>query len=265
MGENYSSFIKTTHKLNAYEEADEYGVICYLASLTKNNYDPDFYIFTPYKEENFEVLEINLIKNKNIKEKKETVTYTEDKNIWEFPKNNMNLFLSWLVQLKAGVIDTFLNLKGFMNFGKMYANNYKVKEIKKNYNEMHKNKKYTIKMFYTFLKSIVNIEMRDKNGNLIKRVGSKTDYREISIKIIGKKFKTSTEIKEDLDVQTNLTQKPTMTSKTRLFNLLSYRVISSLNFFKSFRFQEIGNELRNNNLGVLKTIGEFNLNFLKQS
>ena len=43
----------------------------------------------------------------------------------------MNIFLSWLIQLKAGVIDTFLKLKGFMNFGKMYATNNRVKEIKK--------------------------------------------------------------------------------------------------------------------------------------
>jgi len=106
-------------------------VVCYLASLSKNNYDPDFYEFKPYEEENFEPLEINLTKNKNIKEEKETITYQENEDVWEFPKQNMNLFLSWLIQLKAGVIDTFLKLKGFMNFGKMYATNNRVKEIKK--------------------------------------------------------------------------------------------------------------------------------------
>ena len=57
------------------------SVVCYLASLTKNNYDPDFYEFKPYEEENFEPLEINLTKNKNIKEEKETITYQENEDV----------------------------------------------------------------------------------------------------------------------------------------------------------------------------------------
>ena len=84
-------------------------------------------------------------------------------------------------------------------------------------------------MFYTFLKSIVNIEMRDKNGNPIKRVGSKTDYREISIKIVGKKFKTREEMKESLGGQKNSVQSMNSTLKKGFFRGLSYRVLSSLN------------------------------------
>jgi hypothetical protein len=51
----------------------------------------------------------------------------------------------------------------------------------------YKGKKYTIKMFYNLLKSLVQIEMRnDKTGKVIKRIGSKTNLKEISIKVIDK-------------------------------------------------------------------------------
>jgi len=71
--------------------------------------------------------------------------------------------------------------------------------------------------------------MKDaKYGNTIKRVKSKTDFREISIKIVGKKYQTTNEIKERLDKQTNLAK--STTPKVGLLSFLSYRVVSSLNF-----------------------------------
>ena len=42
-------------------------------------------------------------------------------------------------------------------------------------------------MFYNLLRSLVQLEMvNDKTGKVIKRVGSKTDLREISIKVINR-------------------------------------------------------------------------------
>ena len=51
----------------------------------------------------------------------------------------------------------------------------------------HKGKRYNIKMFYNLLRSLVKLEMvNDKTGKIIKRVGSKTDLKEISIRVINR-------------------------------------------------------------------------------
>ena len=51
----------------------------------------------------------------------------------------------------------------------------------------HKGKRYNIKMFYNLLRSLVKLEMvNDKTGKIIKRVGSKTDLKNILIKVINR-------------------------------------------------------------------------------
>ncbi len=75
------------------------------------------------------------------------------------------------------------------NLKEIYLKSNVAKTIKAKYNKMykHKGKRYNIKMFYNLLRSLVKLEMvNDKTGKIIKRVGSKTDLKNILIKVINR-------------------------------------------------------------------------------
>ena len=199
MGEHYSKMMNITHKLNNYQKADEYSIVCYLSHLTRDNYDEDFYKFVEYKED-FEPLEINT--------KIETINSTqEDEEMfnhvfengeeWKIPKNKKKAFKRWLESEKSGLIDKLIKLNKFKNLNEIYLKSNVSKKIKAKYNQLnkHKKKKYSIKMFYKLLRSLVQIEMiNDKTGRPIKRVGSKTDLKNISIRIINRCFIVGVEV-----------------------------------------------------------------------
>ena len=187
MGEHYSKLIKITHKINQYQKADEYSIVCYLSELTKNNYDKDFYKFEEYKED-FEPLEINTkIEKLNIEdENKEFFNYIfENGEEWSIPQNRKKAFERWLESDKSGLIDKIVKLDKYKNLNEIYLKSNLAKTIKAKYNKIYKNKKYTIQMFYKLLKSLVQLEMiNDETGKIIKRVGSKTNLKKISIKVV---------------------------------------------------------------------------------
>ena len=188
MGEYYSRLIEITHKVNQYEKADEYSLVCFLSELTKNNYDKDFYEFREYQEE-FEALEINTVtdKLKVSNEDEEFLTYIfEDGEEWSIPKNKQKAFKKWLMHKENGLIDKIEKLNEFKNFHEIYTKSNVAKIIKASYNEMHKRtgKRYNIELFYKLLRSLVKIEIRDdKTGKILKRV-SKDKLKSISIKVI---------------------------------------------------------------------------------
>ena len=191
MGEHYSKLIKITHKINQYQKADEYSIVCYLSELTKNNYDKDFYKFEEYKED-FEPLEIDtkVKKTDNKSESKEFFNYIfENGDRWVIPENRRKAFEKWLQSDKSGLIDKIAKLDKYKNLNEIYLKSNLAKTIKAKYNAIYKsrNKKYTIQMFYKLLKSLVQLEIiNDETGKIIKRVGSKTNLKKISIKVIAK-------------------------------------------------------------------------------
>ena len=191
MGEHYSKLMKITHKLNQYQKADEYSIVSYLSELTKNNYDKDFYEYKEY-EEDFEPLEINTkIEKINIEEENEEFFGYMFKNgeKWSVPKNRKKAFERWLESDKSGLIDKIAKLDRYENLNEIYLRSNLAKTIKAQYNKMykHKGKRYNIKLFYKLLKSLVGLEItNEETGKIIKRVGSKTNLKKVSIKVIDK-------------------------------------------------------------------------------
>ena len=116
---------------------------------------------------------------------------------WTIPKNKKKAFERWLESEKSGFIDRLIKLDKFKNLNEIYLKSNVAKKTKSKFNAMnkHKKKKYTIKMFYELLRSLVQIEMiNDKTGKIIKRVGSKTNLKNISIKITHKCFIKGVEV-----------------------------------------------------------------------
>ncbi len=191
MGEHYSKMINITHKLNHYQKADEYSIVCYLSHLTRNNYDEDFFKFVEYKED-FEPLEIKTKVEKTDRSKEDERFFNhifENGKTWSIPQNKRKSFQRWLEHENSGFIAKLEKLNTSKNLNELYLKSNVAKKIKAKYNKMykHKGKKYTIKMFYNLLRSLVKLEMvNDKTGKLIKRVGSKTDLKNISIKVINR-------------------------------------------------------------------------------
>lgn len=191
MGEHYSRLMKITHKLNQYQKADEYSIVSFLSELTRNNYDKDFYKFEEYKED-FEPLEINTkIEKINIKEENEEFFGYMLKNgeKWSVPKNRRKAFERWLESDRSGLIDKIVKLDQYKNLNEIYLRSNLAKTIKAQYNRMHnhKGKRYNIKLFYKLLKSLVELEItNDETGKIIKRVGSKTNIKKVSIKVVNK-------------------------------------------------------------------------------
>lgn len=187
MGEFYSELIKSSCKTNKYIKADEYGVACYLAKLTKDNYDTDFYVFEPYNGLE-QVLNIDL-DTIDEKEDEERLTHTtKDGNIWTFDKKDKKRFYKWAEIYESGLLFRILKLNEFKNLNYIYRNSSIVKEIKKNYNKQNKNRgeKYSIDIFYKLFLDLVQFEMvRDDNGEKIERVGSTISLKNVSIKITG--------------------------------------------------------------------------------
>jgi hypothetical protein len=184
MGEEYSNFIKMTHKSNEYLGATEFGIVCYLHHKTRNNYDPELYEFKEYiVEKEFEM-------NKKVKQGSEEIVMFElqaGDSMYEVPSNRVSAFNQWKIYLENGVITQVLNMMEFENLGLMYQNSNFAEEIKKNYNAMfgknNNNKKYNIKLFYDFLKKIVTIE-KTYLGKTITNLSKNLNLKEIKIKIV---------------------------------------------------------------------------------
>ena len=199
MGEHYSEMMKITHKVNGYDKADNYSIVCYLSKLTGNNYDKDFFKFVEFHRHSeplpgrFEPLEINTQRKDENEDDEEYFTYTfeadenQEKTKWIIPKNKRKMFDRWLYNLKSGLIAKLIKLKSFKNLNEIYKKSNVAKVIKAQYNKIHKKrgKKYTIYMFYKLLRDLVKIEIiDDKSGKVLQRVGSKTNLKEVSIRVV---------------------------------------------------------------------------------
>ncbi len=182
MGEEYSKFIKLSHKPSRYLGATEFGVVCYLAEKTKNNYDKDLYCFKPL-EGDYKHLDIKTKAspaNNVIVAKR----YTADNVTYEYPSNRHKAFMNWIRHKESGLVDKFMRMTEFNNFHHLYANSRTSKILKAKYNQMYKKNKYTIDKFYELIRKTVDIEISFK-GEVIERVSSKMDFNELHIKVVG--------------------------------------------------------------------------------
>nr|MBL0721625.1 hypothetical protein [Sulfurovaceae bacterium] len=104
LGEQFSNLIKITHKINDYEEFDDYGIACYLASLTRNNYDKDFYELV--KCEVTDPLNIDL-NTKTIEDEEVEIkihTMKKDDTQWSYPANKAIRFFKWVTMYESGLL-----------------------------------------------------------------------------------------------------------------------------------------------------------------
>ncbi len=194
MGEHYSKMMEITHKVNGYKTVDEYSIVCYLSQLTRNNYDEDFFKFVEYKED-FEPLEIETkVEKKSSKDDECEIEYCfthtfEDGEEWIVPEKKRRAFNRWLEHNKSGFIDKLLKFNSFKNLNTIYKTSNVAKTVKAQYNRLHKyrGERYSIDKFLKLIRGLVQVEMiDDKTGKTIQRVGSKTDLKNISIRVVGR-------------------------------------------------------------------------------
>ena len=189
-GEYYSNLVKMTHKTNNYESADEYGVACYLANLTRNNYDKDFYQFEKYDFKD-DILKINL-DTRGIEEDEELAISTykskKDGSKWEFETKNSTNFSRWIANYESGLVNRIAKMNTHKNLYKLYMKSSVGQHIRKEYNQANKKKgeKYSVDLFYKMLRNLVEIEVVNENTKeIVERVGSTISYKEVSIKVVG--------------------------------------------------------------------------------
>ncbi len=183
MGENYSKLINLTSKENQYEKYDEYGLSVYIAYLTRNNYDEDFYEFRPYEVE--KELIINTTTEISFEKVGNELKYTaKDNTVFIVEESKKDKFEKWFKQYEVKFIKKLMKLNEVKNFKEIYNTSNVARKIREQYNQLDKGK-YTIEKFYKLLRSLVNIQMFNKDGKEIKRVGSKTPLKDICLKVVG--------------------------------------------------------------------------------
>lgn len=186
-GEYYSKLIKTTHGQNKYIEADNYGIVCYLAQKTKNNYDHDFYEFVKYEHDGMP-LKINTDTSGVVDDEDENFFkyVLENNHIWQVPAKGNIKFKKWVHQKNSGLIDKIMKIDKFVNFNDVYKFSKVSRHIREAYNKNYskQKKKYSIDLFYKFLKDNVVIETRSKDGQIIQRISKNINLKECDIRAV---------------------------------------------------------------------------------
>ncbi len=184
-GEKYSKLIKTSSRTSGYIEPSEYGIACFLADKTKNNYDSDFYQFAPY-ELDADPMPIDLDTNGAGEEEEEIESSTlSDGSKWLYPKKKESKFKSWAVHYESGMVAKMMKVKEWKSLKYLYTKTKLAKEIKERYNRENgwKGEKYSSDMFLKLLREVVEVEMRDENGENVERIGSKTFLTKLEIRV----------------------------------------------------------------------------------
>ena len=183
-GEFYSPFIKSAAGVNRYEKVSEYGVLCYLAHKTRNNYDKDFYEFR--KLEVKEPMNIKLKYEKDEDEDDNPPGFYRmhiDSSEWSYPISNEQRFKKWAVHYESGLIKKMMKLKDFRNFKEIYRSSSLSRSIRKNYNKSKKDK-YTIDMLFKLFKKLVKIELLDDDFNVVELNNWHIDITKINIRVV---------------------------------------------------------------------------------
>jgi len=188
MGEEYSRLIKMTHKVNGYIKSSDYGVACYLAYKTRNDYDEDFYTFEAYEPE--EAMEIKNSKAKDIEEDEIYLEHKIGNDLYEYPLSKRDQFMRWARHKESGLVDKIMRMHDKKSLHDLYTRSKLSKDIKKAYNKSFNRgktpRKYSIDMFYELLRTVVNIELTDtkREGRSVERISKFTDYKYLILEVI---------------------------------------------------------------------------------
>lgn len=187
IGEYYSLFVRYTQKTSDYENYSEYGLVCFLAHLNRNDYNKDLYEWEEYNPEKLLNLE-----DLGSQDKEEGVVEREtyvlkDGRVFEFDSNRRDDFIRWSVLYNAGSIKKMTKLTEFKSLKTVFQKSSLAKAIKSNYNKANKKfgKKYTMNMFLDLLRSCVVVEMVNSDNKIVQRIGAKTDINDLSIRVTG--------------------------------------------------------------------------------
>lgn len=186
MGEFYSKMIKITHKMEAYERANDYGIACYLAYLTRNNIDEELYDIREYTFE-CEPLTLNMDADKKELDE-EYLEYTlHDGSRWKVPKAKETDFKKFAAVYDTNIIKKMMKLDGVRNFGEVYDFSKVARKIREDYNRSNKKngKKYSIAEWYKLLKTLVKIRLINEDFEKIERPQSVKSLRNVYFEIVG--------------------------------------------------------------------------------
>ncbi len=184
MGEEYSKFIKKTHKPSRYHSATGYGVACYLADRSKNNYDEDLYTFEEYTPKDTIVIDTKL----DIVEDEEIImlTHRVGDDMYRYPSNKREPFMKWARHKESGLVDRLAGYTDEVSFHKLYRNGRIARDIKTTYNAMFnrgsKPHKYSIDKFLSLVRSVVKIEMK-VGSKVIRNLSKNVDLKDIHITV----------------------------------------------------------------------------------
>jgi len=181
MGEYYSNMIKLSHRTEDYNKANEYGIVCYLAHRTKNNYDPDLYEFIEYGEieEGLE-LDLSLDDTEIDEESGKAMIETKDKVIWLVPLDKMKEFKKWLWAYNSGLVNRLMRIEEPKNLAYLYQNSRLGRTLRADYKHLGRGK-YSISLFYNLVREIVQLEIYNKKGDKIHQNKNIKSLKDISI------------------------------------------------------------------------------------
>jgi hypothetical protein len=206
LGEFYDDFIKYTQKTSNYQDFSEYGLVCFLSKITRNNYDERLYEWQELTPG--ELLELDLtIEDDEVEQEELFETYkTSDKRTFKYNVKYKNDFMRWIQLYEAGTITKFMKLKEFKNLNDIYRLSAVSRAIREKYNMRNKKfgKKYSIDMFFDLMRNNVVIEVVDRDNKEVKRIGTKTLLRDLYIRVIGEcSVKGVEEVKEGVELPIN--------------------------------------------------------------
>lgn len=184
MGEEYSNFTKKTHKGSRYLNSTEFGVVCYLAEKTRDQYDPDLYRFEKYTpEETFEVNIETDVEPENVI----MLQHTIKNDVYEYPSNKRDPFMKWARHKESGTVDRVMRMSNFDTFHGCYERSSIAKDVKAKYNHSFNRgddpRKYTKEQFYKLVRSLVQIEITI-NGEKIERISKNINLDNVKINIV---------------------------------------------------------------------------------
>ena len=184
MGEEYSKLIQMTHNVTGSIKSSDYGVACYLAHKTKDEYDSDFYKFEEYDFD--EELQLCTYKNEG-EEKIEILKHTIGNDIYQYPSNKREPFLRWARHKESGLVDKFMRMTDTKTLHELYTLSRVGQDVKSRYNKIFNRgkeaRKYDVDMFYKLLRTTVNIEISFKSEEVI-RISKNVDVKKVIVKVI---------------------------------------------------------------------------------
>jgi len=197
LGEFHSSLTKNAMIATGYQRVTEFGVACYLAYKTRNQYDKDLYAFEEFKGIEAE-LELKLSLDDTRDEDENNMSFKIGNTRYSFDKKHEKRMRQWSRLKKAGTTKGLMKYKSkWTSLNTFYYNSKFVAGMRKGIKARHHKAQYTIRKTYTDLKRIVKVEFKNNKGQVVKRVNDNTELKNLYFKVIDECPIEHTRLKDD--------------------------------------------------------------------